>query len=95
MQEQIITHKHNKTIFVTELRQFVLPAAIHIDTIRKAIQREADTFTLDLYGLNGRVWRWEHATEQDAREHLVSKMIEWLKQYGVYIGFGVYFEVKE
>lgn len=95
MQEQIITHKHNKTIFVTELRQFALPAAIHVDTIRKAVQRQFGAMILDLCGFRESVVVWDYATERDAREDIVSKMVDRLKKYGVYVGAGTHFEVKE
>ena len=85
MQEQIIRHKHNETIFITVLRQFALPASVSLDTIRGAVRRDHDIFRLCLYGQTTDTWRWDYGTEQEAREHLVTGMVDWLKQYGVYI----------
>lgn len=92
MKEHTITHKVGKTIFVTEVRQFALPSAVHLHTLHDAVQQVGARMVLDLYGFHESVCVWEHSSDRDAREYLVSGMIEWLKQYGVYVGMGIFFE---
>jgi hypothetical protein len=92
MKEHTITHKTGKTIFVTEMRQFTLPSAVHLHTLHEAARRDGARMVLDLYGFNESTSVWAHSTDRAAREYLVGRMLDWLKRYGVYVGTGIYFE---
>jgi len=91
--KQVFLYKHQKSIIVTEAQQFSLPDAVHERDIRDAIVRKGHHLHFTLRHMAFTVYIFDHATEREARDNLVSMVADYLAQYDVHIDWGdIYFK---
>jgi hypothetical protein len=90
----ILTQKAGKQIAVTEIKQFTLPAGVHIDDLRPLVYY-ADVyyrFQIDFADFTASRNSPDQEHEASVKEELVYELVAWLQKYGVSVEGGTYFK---